>query len=290
MKSGFKAPPVLNRKKLNRKNSFLQPSRALLLLAFLVFLSGPLLYSGLALGSLPADGLKNLPSMPSDYVTDLAGVIAPGTRQELDGYLQELEKKTSAQVLVLTVPSLDGLAIEDYSMSVVEKWKLGQKGKDNGLRLLVAPKEHRYRFEVGYGLEGTLPDSFVGTLGREYLVPYFKKGDYSDGIALAVQAVAVQIAHDAGVRMTGLANAPSPMDAAGQQQGPSLFSLIGAGIFFLIALLLFIRHPGLFLFFLLGGGGGGFGGFGGGGGGFGGGSFGGGGGGGFGGGGASGGW
>ncbi len=265
--------------------------RALLLLAFFVFLSGTFLYSGLAFGSSAPDGfLKNLPSMPTDYVTDLAGIIGPGTRQELNGYLQELEKKTSAQVLVLTVPSLDGRAIEDYSMAVAEKWKPGQKGKDNGVLLLVALKERHYRFEVGYGLEGALPDSFVGTVGREYLVPYFKKGDYSDGISLAVQAVAFQIAQDAGVRITGLANAPSPMDVAGQPQGQSLFSLIGMGIFFLIVLLLFIRHPGLFLFFLLGGGGGGFGGFGGGGGGFGGGSFGGGGGGGFGGGGASGGW
>ena len=261
---------------------------ALLLLAFFIFLSGTLMSSHRAFGE-----VANLPPMPSDYVTDLAGIIDPGVRQQLNGYLQELERKTSAQMLVLTVPSLNGQDIDDYSMSVVQKWKPGQKGKDNGVLLLVSLKDRRYRFEVGYGLEGALPDSFVGTLGREYLVPNFKKGDYSAGISMAVQAVAFQIAQDAGVRITGLSNAPAPMDTAGQQQGQaSPFNLIVAGIFFVIVFLLFIRHPGLFLFFLLGaGGGGGFGGFGGGGGGgFGGGSFGGGGGGGFGGGGASGGW
>ncbi len=275
------------------KPRFKAPRHAALLLAFLVlFLSGPLLSSRPAFGGGTPGYLKGLPRVPRDYVTDLAGIIDPGVRQELDGYLQELEKKTSAQVLVLTVPSLEGQAIEDYSMSVAEKWKPGQKGKDNGLLLLVAPREHRYRFEVGYGLEGTLPDSFVGTVGRRYMVPYFKRGDYSDGIALAVQAVALRIARDANVKLAGLSNAPAPEDVASQGQGGrvSLFNLIFGGIFFLIAFLIFIRHPGLFLLFLFGGGGGGFGGFGGGGGGFGGGSFGGGGGGGFGGGGASGGW
>ncbi len=274
------------------KPGFKSPRRAaLLLLAFLVlFLSGPFLSSRPAFGDSSPGYLKGLPSMPRDYVTDLAGIIDPGVRQELDGYLQELEKKTSAQVLVLTVPSLEGQPIDDYSMSVAEKWKPGQKGKDNGLLLLVAPRERRYRFEVGYGLEGTLPDSFVGTVGRTYLVPYFKKGDYSDGIALAVQAVASRIARDANVKIAGLANAPAPQDVMQAQGGQvGLFNLIVGGIFFLIVFLLFIRHPGLFLLFLFSGGGG-FGGFGGGGGGFGGGSFGGGGGGGFGGGGASGGW
>ncbi|MDA8172156.1 MAG: TPM domain-containing protein [Nitrospiraceae bacterium] len=242
------------------------------------------------LGAALAAAEINLPSTPQDYVVDLAGIIDPGVRQRLDGYLQELERKTSAQVVVLTVPDLNGRPIEDFSLSVAEKWKLGQKGKDNGALLLVALKERRYRFEIGYGLEGSLPDSFVGTLGREYLVPNFKRGDYSTGIALAVTAVAQKIAQDSGVRISGLENAPAPLETGTQGGTENTFSLIIAGIFFLIVFGLFLRHPGLFLLYLLGGGGG-FGGGGFGGGGFGGGgSFGGGGGGGFGGGGASGGW
>lgn len=265
------------------------PRFTALFFLFLFLMSGAFLHARFA----SCDTKKNLPEiklpeMPRDYVTDLAGIIAPPVRQELNGYLQGLEKQTTAQVLVLTVPSLEGQDIDEYSLKVAEKWKPGQKGKDNGMLLVVAPTERRYRFEVGYGLEGTLPDSFVGTVGRQYLVPYFKRGDYSTGIALAVQAVAVQIAQDANVQLPGLSNAPSPQDAAGQAESRSSpFRLIFSGVIFLIVFLLFIRHPGLFLlFFLGGGGGGGFGdgGFGGGG------SFGGGGGGGFGGGGASGGW
>ena len=251
-----------------------------------------LLFSALALFSPGFAAAEiNLPSMPRDYVVDLAGIIDPGARQELNGYLSELEQKTSAQVVVLTVPSLEGKPLEDFSLSVAGKWKLGQKGKDNGVLLLVALKERKYRFEIGYGLEGSLPDSFVGTLGREYLVPNFRRGDYSAGIELAVSAVAQKIAEDAGVRISGLENAPVPAPADESGGTVNLFNLILAGIFFLIVLGLFLRHPGLFLLFLLGGGGrGGFGGGFGGGGFGGGGSFGGGGGGGFGGGGASGGW
>lgn len=239
----------------------------------------------------PGNTVVSLPSMPANYVVDLAGIISPGAKERLDGYLQELERKTGAQVIVLTVPSLNGLPIEEFSLDAAEKWKLGQKGKDNGALLLVAPNERRYRFEVGYGLEGTLPDSYVGTLGREYMVPYFKKGDYSDGIELAVSAVAQKIAGNAGVRIAGLQNAPAPVPVqTGDAGGMSVFNLIVTGLVFLVAMGLFLRHPGLFMLFLMGGGfGGGGGGFGGGG--FGGGgSFGGGGGGGFGGGGASGGW
>ncbi|MDA8388763.1 MAG: TPM domain-containing protein, partial [Nitrospiraceae bacterium] len=208
-----------------------------------------------------ADTKFNLPAVPANYVVDLAGIINPAARQRLDGYLQELETKTTAQVIVLTVPDLNGQPIDDFSLSVAEKWKLGQKGKDNGALLLVALKERQYRFEIGYGLEGTLPDSYVGTLGREYLVPNFKRGDYSDGIELAVSAIVQKIAGDAKVRISGLANAPAPLQTA-DAGGFGTFNLILTGLFFLIAMGLFIRHPGLFLLLLMSGGFGGGGGFG----------------------------
>jgi uncharacterized protein len=135
-----------------------------------------------------------LPAQPSQYVEDLAGVIDAGTRARLNAMLQDLEAKTSAQVVVLTINSLDGEPIEDFSHQTAVKWGIGQKGKDNGVLITVAVQDHKYRLEVGYGLEGTLPDSLVGSLGRQYLVPSFKKGDFAAGILAAVTEISKQIA------------------------------------------------------------------------------------------------
>ncbi len=120
-----------------------------------------------------------IPPLPPGPVVDLAGIIDDSVRAKLDRYLRELEQKTSAQMAILTVNSLQGQSLEEFSITIAhDKWKLGQKGKDNGILLLIALKERKYRIEVGYGLEGILPDSLVGSIGRQYLVPYFKKGDF----------------------------------------------------------------------------------------------------------------
>ncbi len=231
-----------------------------------------------------------IPETPPDYVVDLAGVINANTKASLDGYLAELERKTSAQVIVLTVDTIEGQDIDGYSLQVAERWKLGQKGKDNGLLILFAMKERKYRFEVGYGLEGILPDSAVGSIGREYIVPAFRRGDYSAGVAQATLAVATIIAKSAGVEITGMPvrEISRQQQVSGRRAGPGqLIFMVLMGI---VMLYLFIRHPRLFILMLLMSGGGRRGGWGDGGGGGGFGGFGGGGGGGFGGGGASGGW
>ncbi len=107
--------------------------------------------------------------------------------------LKDLEAKTTAQVVVLTINSLDGEPMEDFSHQTAVQWGIGQKGKDNGVLLTVAVKDHKYRIEVGYGLEAILPDSLVGSLGRQYLVPNFRKGDYAAGIVAAVTEIAKTI-------------------------------------------------------------------------------------------------
>lgn len=232
----------------------------------------------------------SVPEKPARYVVDLAGIIDDQIETQLNGYLQELEQKTTAQFVILTIESLEGEAIESFALKLShDKWKLGQKGKDNGLLLLVSVKDRNYRIEVGYGLEGPLPDSFAGSVGRDFLVPYFRKGDYSNGIFAAALALTAEIAGEAGVVITGM---PKP-EGTGRQDGPNgLFGTIAALLIFIIVLIAFIKNPKAFLLFFLfssmsghgrrWGGGSGFGG------GFG--SFGGGGGGGFGGGGASGRW
>ncbi|MBW1820886.1 MAG: TPM domain-containing protein, partial [Deltaproteobacteria bacterium] len=136
----------------------------------------------------------NIPANPGNHVVDLAGIIDNSTEAKLNQYLRELEQKTTAQVAILTIKSLEGESLEDLSITVAhDKWKLGQKGKDNGVLLLVSLSDKKYRIEVGYGLEGVIPDSMAGSIGRSYLVPFFRKGDYSNGIYTAALALANEI-------------------------------------------------------------------------------------------------
>jgi len=239
-------------------------------------------------------GRTNLP-IPQRYVQDNANVISASDEHSLNGILQELEQKTGAQYIILTVQTTGGMPIEQFSIELVEKWKLGQKGKDNGMLFTLAAKDRKYRFEVGYGLEGFVTDQYCGRIGRNVLVPYLRKGDFSQGIYQANLQVVQRIATEAGVTLSGMPNA-GPMPDRRRAVGLPCCSVLPM-LFFM--LLIFGSGRGMGWWFLLPFMFGGFGGHGGygrsgsfGGGSFGGGfgSFGGGGGGGFGGGGASGGW
>jgi uncharacterized protein len=233
----------------------------------------------------PFSHAVSIPENPGNHVVDLADIIDNVTETKLNQYLKELEQKTTAQIAILTIKSLEGESIEDLSITVAhDKWKLGQKGKDNGILLLVSLGDRKYRIEVGYGLEGVIPDSMAGSIGRSYLVPFFKKGDYSNGIYTATLALANEIAKDSGVTITGMPQLGKTFHRTKEDQSTGFFGKIVSVIFFVILFILFIRNPKLFLMLLLfssmggrsggWGGGGGFGsggGFGGGGGGFGGG-------------------
>jgi uncharacterized protein len=129
-------------------------------------------------------------------VNDYAGVLDAGQKAELESYLASVEQKTTAQLVLLTVKSLEGEPLEDYSMRVAEAWKIGQKGKDNGVILLVAMAEHAVRIEVGYGLEPVLPDGKCGTIIRQIIVPEFRSGSYYAGIKDGFQAMAQVIGGD----------------------------------------------------------------------------------------------
>jgi len=252
---------------------------------------------------------------PESYVDERARVIDAEHERTLNGVLQELEQRTGMQYIILTIPSTGGLPIEQFTIELLDKWKLGQRGKDNGLLFTLASKDRRYRFDVGYGLEGFVTDSFVGQVGREVLVPYLKNDRYGEGIYQANLRVAQYIASRAGVELTGmptLPGAPRRYDPRDRSPGKTPCCAVPGGTLLFVFLLIFVlggRGGGLWWLFLpslfrgfggyggfgrsgsYGGGpfGGGFGGFGGGmRGGFG--RFGGGGGGGFGGGGASGSW
>lgn len=141
---------------------------------------------------------------PRHYVEDHANVIDATVERSLNGILQELEQKTSAQYIVLTVQTTGGVPIETFSIELAEKWELGQKGKDNGMLFVLAAKDRKYRFEVGYGLEGYVTDAYCGRIGREVLVPYLKQGDYSQGIYQANLRIIQKIAAASGVTLTGM--------------------------------------------------------------------------------------
>ena len=214
----------------------------------------------------------DIPPRPPAPVVDLAGIIDDSVRIKLDRYLKELERKTTAQMAILTLKSLAGQALEDISITIAhEKWKLGQKGKDNGVLVMVALEDKKYRIEVGYGLEGVLPDSLVGTIGRQYLVPYFRKGDYSAGIYAAALVIANEIAKDAGVKISGMPAVKTTYPARTERRSSGPFGKIIFLLFFVIILIMFIKNPRSFLVLMLlssiggrsghwGGSGGGFGG------------------------------
>lgn len=122
-------------------------------------------------------------------VNDYAGVLSSTQRENLENLLVETENKTSSQVVLMTVNSLEGESLEDYSMKVAEKNKPGQKELNNGVLLLVAVKDKGIRIEVGYGLESIITDLKSGYIIRELIVPYFKKGDYYAGISQGLAAV-----------------------------------------------------------------------------------------------------
>ncbi len=122
-------------------------------------------------------------------VTDNAEILGAETRQALGARLKAHEERTGEQVAVLTVPTLGSDSVEEYAAAVFSAWKLGQAGKDNGVLVLVAPRERRMRIEVGYGLEGKLSDILAGRIIRDRMAPRFAAGDYDGGVKAGVEAV-----------------------------------------------------------------------------------------------------
>jgi uncharacterized protein len=225
-----------------------------------------------------AERVQDLPN-PTNYVSDFAGVLSPQTVQNLNALCAQVDRQAHAQIAVVTVKSLDGETIESFTTALEDKWKVGKKGTDRGVILVFAIQDRQRRIETGYGLEGILPDSKVGVIGRS-VVPALQAGNYDSAVSSAVVQIAQIIAADAGVN---LQTAPRRGPPARQVKQLSLGELlIGAVVLFVIIFLLAKFAPSGTLGFLLGmflgggfgggggrgrddgDGGGGFGGFGGG--------------------------
>jgi uncharacterized protein len=240
-----------------------------------------------------AQAVASLPQ-PTDYVSDFAHVLSPDAITRLDSICEQLDhSQANAKIAVVTVQSLDGDDAADYANQLEDHWKMGDKGDNKYAMVLLAVADHKYRIEVGYGLEGILPDGKTGDIGRD-MVPDLKAGDYDGAMTVAVGEVAQVIADDAKITL----NQDEPV-APPSQPAPQGIPVSKIILFILVlvffgggSLLRMLFGASLFFggwgrggwgggsgmgggfgggSFGGGGGGGGFGGFGGGGGGFGGG-------------------
>ena len=132
---------------------------------------------------------KPIPELWGQRVHDEALVLKQATIDQLEKGLEQYEDSTSNQIAILIIQSLDGQFIEEYSLKVAEKWKLGVKAKDNGVLLLIAIDDHKMRIEVGHGLEGVLTDALCNRIIRNEMAPEFRRGDYDAGILAAIHSI-----------------------------------------------------------------------------------------------------
>ena len=140
---------------------------------------------------------------PVGYVNDFADVISSDFEAKITALAQEVERKTGAQLAVATVQTTGGEEYRMYANRLFERWKIGHEGQDNGLLVLVVMDERKVWTEVGYGLEGILPDGYVGQVYRDVLKPFFAEGKFGEGIYVALMMYSRKIGEENGVEITG---------------------------------------------------------------------------------------
>jgi len=168
----------------------------------LLFYSGIISTLCLSIPS-PVYSQKAIPELWGQRVHDEAKVLSQNTIDQLEVQLKKYEDSTTNQIAVLIIPSLAGDVLEEYSLRVVEKWKLGTKKNDNGVLLLIVTDEHKMRVEVGHGLEGVLTDAQSSRIIRNEMAPNFRRGDYDAGVNAAIQAMIKAIAGEYKADDTG---------------------------------------------------------------------------------------
>ena len=178
---------------------------------------------------------------PGTFVVDQAGIVG-SYRAALENLLRELEQKSGAQVKLLTVPNLQGEDVFTFTQRHAETWKLGQKGKDNGALIVVVPKSSgqkgELRVQTGYGLEGALPDSFIGETSRRVVDQYMRRGQVAEGVAVLTQEVANKVAKESNIT---LGSGPTvPVQRTRRDHSPPA-GLVCGGILPLIIFILIMR-------------------------------------------------
>jgi uncharacterized protein len=157
-------------------------------------------------------------------VVDQAGILSPSTRDGLSEMLAAHERATGQQIVVVTLKSLQGYSIEDFGYQLGRKWGIGQKGKNTGALLIVAPNERKVRIEVGYGLEGTLTDASSRTIIEREILPNFRNGDFNGGVIAGTAAIVTLLGGD--VSASGARPSPQPSNDFEGSPWPMLIVLI----------------------------------------------------------------
>jgi uncharacterized protein len=172
-----------------------------------------------------------LPAKPAQFVSDRAGILSPQAIATLNSRLEAFERDTSSQVIVATFPKVpDGYVMEDFAQRTAEAWGIGQKKDDNGVALFIFPNDRKTRIEVGYGLEGALPDITAKRIIENEMLPAFRTGDFDSGVSRGVNAILQAIRGE--YKGTGRTNADTDEDGQGSWMIFVLFVLI---ILFIIA-------------------------------------------------------
>ena len=179
----------------------------------------------------------------SGRVVDNAEILNPATRERITAALKAHETATGNQIAVLTIPTIDAESVEEFSTRVFESWKLGQKGKDNGVLVVVVPQDRKMRIEVGYGLEGTLTDVAAARIIRNVMTPAFKSGDYDKGIEDGTAAIVSTLEGKTGVAPDTPAASSDRfkfVSSDGSEMPWTIRLLLGAFVFTIIGLFTFI--------------------------------------------------
>jgi uncharacterized protein len=166
------------------------PTRALALCALATIVSIAIAAAE-PLGSIP-----NPRARDGTWVTDMPRALTPATVAQLNAMIDELERTTGAELAVVVVASLDGQSVEDFAEKLFKLWGIGKAGKDNGLLLLWSRGDRKVRIEVGYGLEGMIPDGKAGAILDAYVIPKFKEGQFDEGLVAGVAAVAMALGNE----------------------------------------------------------------------------------------------
>jgi len=191
---------------------------------------------------------------PKGLVNDFANVIPPAYKQKIAAVTGALLQKTGIPVVVVTMPDIGGAEYNDYANRLYRAWGIGKKGEDKGVLIFVTVKERKMRIEIGYGVEGILPDGLVGEIRDRDMTPYLKQDKFGQGLLAGTTAVAQVIAKASGIELTG----QMPKKTVEKRAGFSFFPIL---ILLIIIILISKRRGGSWFFLLallfgLGGGGG----------------------------------
>lgn len=210
-----------------------------------VCVSAGLLFHSFLSAADERERLMPIPERPSSYVSDMAGIIGPNEEKAINDLISELERKTTAEVAVMTLATTKPEDIHTFSMRVFDKWKPGKKGKDNGVLIVVAVDDRQAWISTGYGVEGVIPDAVASKIVRDVMAPSFRNGKYSEGMLNGTAAVIELIAGEYGVEVTGLEGMPE----LPQERDATVLEILFTIILFI---LIFGMRSGLLGYFLMG--------------------------------------